>query len=138
VTGTGTAGNAVGVVGTGQGSGSGVQGTGGASNGTGGTFTGGATNGTGVLATGTGTGYGLNAYAANGTGAVVATDANFPALHIRGKIASPGRAAVYLQPQDDPSGPSSAGDLYVNNSAVLKICTVAGTPGTWVSVGAQT
>jgi protein-S-isoprenylcysteine O-methyltransferase Ste14 len=35
------------------------------------------------------------------------------------------------------TGPNAVGDIYVTTAGVLKICTVAGTPGTWVSVGAQ-
>jgi hypothetical protein len=37
-----------------------------------------------------------------------------------------------------PAGPNVVGELYVATGGVLKICTVAGSPGTWVSVGAQT
>lgn len=37
-----------------------------------------------------------------------------------------------------PAGPNAVGDIYVATGGVLKICTVAGSPGTWVSVGAQT
>jgi hypothetical protein len=37
-----------------------------------------------------------------------------------------------------PSGPNVVGALYMTTAGVLKVCTVAGTPGTWVSVGAQT
>lgn len=36
-----------------------------------------------------------------------------------------------------PAGPSEVGDLCVH-SGKLKICTVAGTPGTWVVCGTQT
>lgn len=36
----------------------------------------------------------------------------------------------------NPAGPSEVGDLCVV-SGKLKICTVAGTPGTWVVVGTQ-
>ena len=36
----------------------------------------------------------------------------------------------------DPAGPSEIGDLAVVNG-ILKICTTAGTPGTWTVVGAQ-
>ena len=37
-----------------------------------------------------------------------------------------------------PAGPNAVGEMYVATGGVLKICTVAGSPGTWVSVGAQT
>jgi hypothetical protein len=36
-----------------------------------------------------------------------------------------------------PAGPNAVGEVYVATGGVLKICTVAGSPGTWVSVGAQ-
>lgn len=52
---------------------------------------------------------------------------------------SPTTAAFRIVPQDaQPSGPNSIGDIYVTTAGVLKICTVAGSPGTWASVGAQT
>ena len=38
----------------------------------------------------------------------------------------------------EPTGPNAVGDLYIATGGVLKICTAAGSPGTWVSVGAQT
>ena len=37
-----------------------------------------------------------------------------------------------------PAGPNVVGEVYVATGGVLKVCTVAGSPGTWVSVGAQT
>lgn len=37
-----------------------------------------------------------------------------------------------------PTGPNAVGEVYVATGGVLKVCTVAGSPGTWVSVGAQT
>ena len=59
-----------------------------------------------------------------------------------GDMTSPVRAAFRIVPQDaQPTGATTAnavGDMYVTTAGVLKICTVAGTPGTWVSVGAQT
>lgn len=36
-----------------------------------------------------------------------------------------------------PTGPNVVGDLYMTTAGVLKVCTVAGSPGTFVSVGAQ-
>lgn len=52
---------------------------------------------------------------------------------------SPGRSAFRIVPQNaEPNGSNSIGDIYVTSAGVLKICTVAGTPGTWVSVGTQT
>ena len=37
-----------------------------------------------------------------------------------------------------PAGPNVVGEVYVATGGVVKVCTVAGSPGTWVSVGAQT
>ena len=37
-----------------------------------------------------------------------------------------------------PTGPNTPGDICVTTGGVLQICTVAGSPGTWVHVGAQT
>jgi hypothetical protein len=49
----------------------------------------------------------------------------------KGTLALPVKASA-------PAGPNSVGEVYVATGGVLKICTVAGSPGTWVSVGAQT
>ncbi len=47
-------------------------------------------------------------------------------------------APLKLTPQSNaPSGPNAVGDLYVTTAGVLKVCTVAGSPGTFVSVGGQ-
>lgn len=65
---------------------------------------------------------------------------NLPAgkFSITGDTTSPAKAAFQLVPQDtQPTGPNAVGDMYVTTAGVLKICTVAGSPGTWVSVGAQ-
>lgn len=57
---------------------------------------------------------------------------------VLGDNTSPARAAFSITPQDaEPTGANVVGDMYVTAAGVLKICTVAGTPGTWVSVGAQ-
>lgn len=48
------------------------------------------------------------------------------------------RAPLMLTPGSQPTGPNVIGDLYMTTAGVLKVCTAAGTPGTWVSVGAQT
>ena len=46
------------------------------------------------------------------------------------------KAALRIVPQaTEPIGPNLVGDIYVTKRGVLKICTVAGTPGTWASVG---
>lgn len=49
----------------------------------------------------------------------------------KGTIALPVKAAA-------PAGPNVVGEVYVATGGVVKVCTVAGSPGTWVSVGAQT
>lgn len=57
---------------------------------------------------------------------------------ITGDTTAPAIAAFRLIPQDaQPTGASLVGDMYVTTAGVLRICTVAGTPGTWVNVGAQ-
>lgn len=36
----------------------------------------------------------------------------------------------------DPAGPSKAGDMYYNSTSVsARLCTIAGTPGTWKDIG---
>lgn len=58
---------------------------------------------------------------------------------ITGDTTSPARASVSLTPQDtQPTGPNAVGDMYMTAAGVLKVCTAAGSPGTWVSVGSQT
>lgn len=49
----------------------------------------------------------------------------------RGTLRLPVKAAA-------PAGPNVVGEVYVATGGVVKVCTVAGSPGTWVSVGAQT
>lgn len=47
-------------------------------------------------------------------------------------------APLKITPQaSGPTGPNVIGDLYVTSAGVVKVCTVAGSPGTFVSVGAQ-
>lgn len=60
-----------------------------------------------------------------------------PAIKATGSAAV---ATVRMIPQaSDPTGPNVVGDLYVNTTGgKLKICTVAGSPGTWTVVGTQT
>jgi hypothetical protein len=112
---------------TGGTTGAGVLGQGGATNGLGGYFNGGGTNGGGIYVDGRGTGIAITAVARDGYGASIESDATTPA-----------KAALHIEPQDaEPTGPNAVGDIYVTTAGVLKICTVAGTPGTWVSVGAQ-
>ena len=47
------------------------------------------------------------------------------------------RAPFFITPSTEPTGPNVVGQLYMTTAGVLKVCTVAGSPGTWVSVGAQ-
>lgn len=47
------------------------------------------------------------------------------------------RAPMLLTPGAQPTGPNVVGDLYTTTAGVLKICTAAGSPGTFVSVGSQ-
>ena len=95
--------------------------------------------GYGVKAVNSGSGVGLRAESTNGT-AIQATAAGAGyALYIEGDITSPVNAPLKIVPANaEPTGPNAIGDMYVTAAGVLKICTVAGTPGTWVSVGAQT
>ncbi len=107
--------------------GAGIVATGGSNTSAGGTFTGGG-GGVGINATGNGAGVGVNAVGgATGRAAVFTADTT-----------SPVQPLMTLTPQDaQPTGANVVGDIYVTTAGVLKICTVAGTPGTWVSVGAQ-
>lgn len=125
---TGGTANGHGIETTGDGTGEGIQATGGDSSGCGVIGTGGAPNGGGIVGNGTGTGGGVAGIATNGRGVVAQSDTT-----------SPARGAFRVVPQDtQPTGANLVGDMYVTTAGVLKINTVAGTPGTWVSVGAQT
>lgn len=58
---------------------------------------------------------------------------------IAGVTTNPALSALRMEPQSaEPTGPNLVGDIYVTTAGVLKICTAAGSPGTWISVGAQT
>ncbi len=47
-------------------------------------------------------------------------------------------APLKLTPQaSGPTGPNAIGDLYVTSAGVVKVCTSAGSPGTFESVGSQ-
>lgn len=73
-------------------------------------------------------------------GAVVgdSSGSNTYALVAKGDTTTPVRAAFRMVPQDaEPSGNNRVGDMYVTTAGVLKICTAAGTPGSWISVGNQ-
>lgn len=163
VEGTG-AGAGEGIKGTGAGAGQGVYGIGGGTSGTGVDGRGGAPNGKGVYALGDGTGQGVSAVggdssgegvygtggtpngigvygAGTGTGAGVHGKNEFSGHGViaEGDATSPVASAFRIVPQDtEPTGPNAVGNLYVlSTNQKLYICTVAGTPGTWVVVGAQ-
>jgi hypothetical protein len=163
VQGTGGATNGIGVEGIGTGSGTGIEGTGGAGNGFGvigtGTGTGrgvwgqgGATNGIGLYGTGVGSGAGVSASGGGSSGAgvigaggagggtgVKGFSSTGYGVEAEGNTITPSKAALRIVPQpSEPTGANAVGDIYVTTAGVLKICTVAGTPGTWVSVGSQT
>lgn len=85
---------------------------------------------------------GFQALYGNNTLTMDAADlvASLPAgkFSISGDPTSPVKAAMRLVPQDaQPTGPNQVGDMYMTAAGVVKVCTVAGSPGTWVSVGAQ-
>ncbi len=117
-----------GIVAQGFTSGQGITATGGSTSGTGGVFTGGSSNGKGAEGIGVGTGIGVTAQnTASGYALSVVTDTT-----------SPVKAPIHVDPQDaQPTGAHVIGDMYVTSAGILKICTTAGTPGTWTSVGAQ-
>jgi hypothetical protein len=162
VKGTGGPTNGNGVAGQGVGSGDGVHGTGGNSGegcGVRGVGGGAGGNGEGVigettLATGIGVhgrhntnGAGIGVYAEVGSSAgdeataliADSTATNGRTAQLQGRTSGLKYARLYIQPNNaDPTGPNLIGDMYVTTAGVLKICTVAGTPGTWVSVGSQT
>lgn len=47
-------------------------------------------------------------------------------------------AALALAPQTQPTGPNAVGNIYVTAAGLVYVCTVAGTPGTWVLLGPLT
>jgi hypothetical protein len=60
------------------------------------------------------------------------------ALRVEGDQTNPVRAPISVVTCNaEPTGPNEVGDMYVTSAGVLKICTVAGSPGTWVNVGSQ-
>ncbi len=128
------------ITGTGEGSHEGLKGVGGAT-GDGVVGEGGAT-GSGVTGTsGATAGHGVNGICLNAEeyGVVGQNQAGGVALAAIGDATLPARGAFFVSPQNaQPTGPNAVGDMYVTTAGVLKICTAAGTPGTWTSVGAQT
>lgn len=96
-----------------------------------------STNNHGVHGTSTYS-YGVYGYGGASVGVYGGSNSGYGVV-AESDITSPVKAAFRIVPQDtQPSGANSVGDIYVTTAGVLKICTVAGTPGTWVSVGAQT
>lgn len=147
--GTGGAQGGPGVKGTGTGNGIGVDGTGGATDGVGVQGNGGGTNGTGVKGNGVGTGAGVHGYgfgtgtgvlgeATNGGSNGVTAKSLFSgyALYVIADPTSPVRAAFHIDTQDAvPSGASVLGDGYIDSTGgYLRLCTTAGTPGTYENV----
>ncbi len=117
----------LGVLALGQGAGTGVQGTGGATNGYGVKGIGGATDGTGVWGLATGTGNGVRAEATGGG----------YSLYLAADGTSPVRAPLHIDAQDtQPTGVHVIGDIYVNATGIMYMCTVSGTPGTWTAFAA--
>lgn len=149
VTGTATGGNGKGGSFTGQGSGAGAAFVGGATGsgltaigsgaGNGATLQGGLT-GYGVVATGGNTsGGGVFASAGSGTGiGGTFTGGGTSGSGIQVQTNSD-TAAMRLVPQSAPTTAAhSVGHMYSTSAGKLMICTVAGTPGTFVAVGTQT
>ena len=94
-------------------------------------------SGTGINGYAGTTGTGVTGYSVNGTGIYAVSEAGRAAI-IEGDLTNTVLATMRIVPTSaQPTGASLIGDMYVTSAGVLKICTVAGTPGTWVSVGAQ-
>lgn len=71
------------------------------------------------------------------TGAVVAVDADYSgivATHLTGAVAAT-RYVGGTASGAPASGTFAVGDFVVDQRGLLWVCTVAGTPGTWISVG---
>ncbi len=82
-------------------------------------------------------GFGLRAIATTGTGTFSSSSSSYGGI-FSGSTANPPPASAFrIVPQVAEPSTGAVGDLYVTLAGLLKICTVAGTPGTWVSVGAQ-
>ncbi len=121
VTGIGTV-NGIGVLGTGgSNAAAGVKGIGGAGNGTGGIF----------VANGSGLGIDVTGHSVI-TGVLSGASASCLSFVPVANV-----PAVRWPVSAAPSGASQVGDMYMATGGVLKVCTVAGTPGTYVSVGTQ-
>ncbi len=157
------AGSGSGIEATGGATGAGITATGGATSGAAVVATASGGNSRGVTATGIGSAEGIVATGGTlGAGVVGISGATTSSGAISGQsgnlsspggefqnsfggvvlklspIASPTLSPVRLAVSAQPSGASVVGDMYMASGGVLKVCTVAGTPGTWVSVGTQT
>jgi hypothetical protein len=116
-----------------------------------------ASGGSGVYGSSAGNGYGVRGYGATGVYGQSSTSGGYAlsgnnsgsgigvkAVSTNGLGASfsGGRAPLLLQPAGFAGAPSSGahsrGELMVDNTGVLYICTLDGTPGTWMKVGTQT
>ncbi len=84
-----------------------------------------------------GNGYGLTVETLGNSDAAIISAVNGTGIGLR-VVGNNTAAPVWLIPSSQPSGPNDVGSLYMAAGGVLKVCTVAGTPGTWVSVGTQT
>ncbi len=82
----------------------------------------------------------ITASGANGDALTLNNDSsgNGAALKIVSDASSPTAAPIVMTVQDAaPSGPNVVGAMYMHTGGVLKVCTAAGSPGTWTNVGAQ-
>jgi len=132
-----------GIFGSGAGSGPGVVGSGGGISGIGVEGIGGGPDGISIQGTSPGTGTSVLGRKQTGSGIaihglVTGTSASY-AIVAEGIIGAPTLSALRVVPQTaTPLGPNLVGDMFVTAAGVLTICTVAGTPGTFTVVGAQT
>ncbi len=103
------------------------------------TTTGTGSSGNGIDVTATGSGVGVRASSNTGFGGQFSSSSTYGLVVVGPGGGTPVKAAFRIVPQSaQPTGAHLIGDMYVTTGGVLKICTAAGTPGTWVSVGAQT
>ena len=78
-------------------------------------------------------------YGASAAGGVFGLSTNGYGMVAESAFLTPTIAAFRIVPQNQiPSGPNQIGDLFVNTGGVLRICIIAGSPGTWQVVGTQT
>lgn len=91
----------------------------------------------GISGTGTGV-YGVCAGANNTDVGVYGSSTKGYGVVAASDTTSPVTAAFRIVPQNAQPTTGQQGDLYVTTAGKLVICTVAGTPGTWATVGTQT